>query len=264
MYYWIVLGVIQGLAEWLPISSEGMIILAQTWLFGQDSLSVGIENALWLHLGTFLAALIYFRFDIWQLLKALFRWREANQENRNLLIFLLVSTVVSGILGLGLLQLVETMEDTISVAGQGVTALVGVLLVVTGWMQVTSKDAGVRKEKDLKILDGMGLGLAQGLAALPGFSRSGLTVAALLMRKFDKVTSLRLSFLMSMPIVLAGNIILNIDASRAEPGALVGVLVAFVVGIVTIHYFMKLAARMNFGKFVVVMGILTIIASIVG
>lgn len=264
MYEWIVLGVIQGLAEWLPVSSEGMVVLAQIWLFGKDGIGVAIENALWLHLGTLLAAVVYFWKDLVVIVQTPFRWNRAKQEDRNVLVFLGITTVVSGILGLGLLQLVETLEHQIAMAGQTMTALVGILLVLTGWLQITSKakDVGLRQEKNLEVLDGMGLGLAQGLAALPGFSRSGLTIAALLMRKFDKRVALKLSFLMSIPIVLAGNILLNIGETRFQSEALVGVAVAFAVGLATIHYFMKLAEKVHFGKFVVAMGLLTVLGSL--
>ncbi|TGH65482.1 undecaprenyl-diphosphate phosphatase, partial [Escherichia coli] len=92
--------------------------------------------------------------------------------------------------------------------------------------------------------DGIFLGLMQGLAALPGFSRSGFTITALLFRKFNDTTALKLSFLMSLPIILLGNIILNYDEFKISI-ELVGLLTAFIVGIVSIHVLLALARKIN-------------------
>ena len=88
MFEGIILGIIQGITEWLPVSSEGVLVLVQSLLFSELWMKEIIEMALVLHLGTSLAATIYFRRDIIRLIKSLFKWREAPLEQRNLILFL--------------------------------------------------------------------------------------------------------------------------------------------------------------------------------
>src|SRR3989339_2261259 len=99
----IILGIIQGIAEWLPISSEGLIILVKSNFFSQATLGENIRLALFLHLGTFLAALIYFRKDVFSLFNALFNFKKSEAETKKLFRFLIGATLISGILGLTLL-----------------------------------------------------------------------------------------------------------------------------------------------------------------
>src|SRR3989344_1533387 len=127
----IILGTIQGIAEWLPISSEGAIVLVKSNFFGGGALSDTIRLALFLHLGTFLAALVYFRRDVASLLKALARYRSSSAGEQRLLRFLILSTLISGALGGALFSLVGRIESDIALTGRAVTAGVGVLLLVT-------------------------------------------------------------------------------------------------------------------------------------
>jgi len=117
-------------------------------------------------------------------------------------------------------------------------------------------------KKNLTWTDGIILGIAQGFAALPGLSRSGLTVSALLLRKFDNALSLRLSFLMSLPIVLAGNILLNFNELTWSKGTFWSLLFSFLFGLLTIHFLLKIAKKINFGLFVLFFGILTILSTL--
>lgn len=260
----IILGIIQGIAEWLPVSSEGMIFLVKTNFFNSGE---GIKEiaslALFLHFGTFLAALVYFRKDVLKLIKTLFDYKDANKEDKKVFWFLVITTLLSGSLGYGLLSLADSLaEDNLENVTKMVTIGVGVLLLFTAWLQIRAKRGGDRREASLNTGDSISLGLVQALAALPGLSRSGLTVSALLLKKFNEESALKLSFLMSLPIVLAGNIILNLNEFVLTAESLLGLLFSFGFGLLTIKLLLKMAKKINFGYFVLAFGILMILAGL--
>ena len=257
-----VLGVIQGVAEWLPVSSEGLIVLAKTSFFGGGTITNLVRQALFLHLGTMLAALLYFRKDVAELAKTLVRYRSSEGDEKAVLNFLIVSGVVSGIIGAGLLIGLVGMEGQIAFTGRLIAIAVGFMLMGTGFLQLKARDAGQRMAGEAGRTDGILAGVAQGMAILPGLSRSGLTVAGLLVRRFDKTEALRMSFLMSIPAVLAGNIFLNLEGIAFSWEAAVGLMSSFALGMVTIHLFLKASKRVNFGYFVLGFGLLTIVAAL--
>lgn len=258
----IFLGFLQGVFEWLPVSSEGILILAQKNLFDKSaSITELVQMALFLHMGTFLSALVYFRGEVKRLFVALLSYHTAEPDTQKTLVFLVISTLVSGTLGMALLKIFVGLEHGAGLTGRGITLLVGLLLLITGGLQLKSPKSGQRQMSDLGSRDALLLGVVQGLAALPGFSRSGLTVAGLLLRKFDKALSLRLSFLMSLPIVLAGNIILNFSDFSFDLNAFAGLASAFVFGLFTIDILLKVARKINFGYFVISFGLITLLAA---
>ena len=265
MFEQIILGIIQGVAEWLPVSSEGMIVLIKSNFFPSTTplAEVIIKQALFLHLGTFFAALVYFRREVGELLKALFNYRKASAETQKLFGFLFISTMISGCLGILLLKGLTEFVGQFESSTRTINFLIGLLLIVTAYLELKAHTPGHRLTKDLKTSDAVILGIVQGFAVLPGLSRSGLTVSALLLRKFEKIDSLRLSFLMSLPIVLAGNIILNINSFHCELYAFIGLLCAFIFGLLTIHLLLKLAEKINFGYFILVFAFLMIISCFV-
>jgi len=245
-YQKIILGMIQGIAEWLPVSSEGLIFLTSNNLFKtQLSYQNLVQLALFLHLGTFLAALVYFRQEILRL-------------ERKLLFFLITTTFISGALGFLLLKTMVYFENQLALGGQALTLGIGFLLLITGGLQLKAKKERKRDLKSITSKDILLLGIAQGLASLPGLSRSGLTVSVLLLSGFEKSLSLKLSFLMSLPIVLAGNILLNLNSVSLSSDNLVALLASFIFGLLTIHLLLKAARKLNFGLAVIAFGLLTI------
>lgn len=256
-----ILGTIQGIAEWLPVSSEGVLVLVQVGLF-KSQLSAGelIRTALFLHFGTFLAALIYFRKDVLSLLKAFFNIKNADTETRKVLQFLILGTLASAFIGYGLLTFIEGIEESFELGSKVIIGAIALLLFVTAWLQLKGKSQGIKKARDLKLGDGLLLGAVQGFAVLPGISRSGSTVGTLLIRKYDDATSLRLSFLMSLPAVLGGNILLNADKFTFDTAMFVALGFAFVFGLATIHALLKMAQKINFGYFVLLFAVLTLLA----
>lgn len=246
----ILLGAIQGVAEWLPISSEGMLTLAMIHLFGK-SFSEAIVYALWLHIGTMLAAIVYYRKDVGTIVK------DVTQFKFTLLTkFLFFATLCSLVIG-GILYFVGV--ELLDGASMTATILIGAALIITGILQLTKKQVSVHK--DIRVKDSFLAGALQGLAVLPGISRSGTTTATLLLQKYKNDQALRLSFLMSIPLVFASSIALAVFEEVSFSGySLVAVAVSFLVGILTIDLFVKLAKKINFAYFCLAFGTLIIVA----
>jgi undecaprenyl-diphosphatase len=240
-------GLVQGVLEWLPVSSQGALLL----FFGANSL----RWAFFLHLGTFFAALIYFRKEVLQLIKTLFNYRQAKEDNKKILNFLIVATLVSAFIGIFIYSFLKSINLP------NINLLIGFLLLITAFVQWRAKRGGQRWEKDLNTGDGLVAGLAQGFSIFPGLSRSGLTISSLLMKNCNEETALRLSFLMSLPASLGASIILG------WPGfswiAVVGVASSFVFGLLTIKVLLNIAKKINFTWFVLIFAVLTIVASLI-
>ena len=261
MFEQIILGAVQGIFEWLPVSSEGIIVLIQKNFFKSEAdLEIIIKYALFLHLGTFLAALIYFYKDVLKLIKALFNFKSANSKTREMLKFLIISSLISGFFGFILMKVFTGIEEQLSLSTKIITLTIGLLLLITGWLQIKAKNSTNKEIKKIENKDSILLGFVQALAALPGLSRSGLTVSALLLRKFNSASALKLSFLMSLPMVLGGNIILNFNSVNFSFNSFLGLLFSFIFGLLTIGLLLKIAKKINFGYFVLVFGGLVIIS----
>lgn len=261
----LVLGTIQGIAEWLPISSDGMIVLAKQYLFSShEGVADLLKFALLLHAGTLVAAIAYFRTDVAEILRGIVWWKRADVEARSLIKFLFLSTLITGAIGLFFLLLLEKMTIG-ETPGRILTAMTGMALLVTAYFQWKAKrhGAGKREVRDLNMRDALTLGIAQGFTVLPGLSRSGTTVSLLLLRGIADTTALRVSFLMSIPIVLAANIAVNYQYFLdLTPEIFAGIVAALVWGFLTIGWLMKIAQKVNFTKFVVLFGILALLAAI--
>ena len=139
------------------------------------------------------------------------------------------------------------------------------LLLITGILQINIRKQGLKSEENINNSDSILLGFIQGISFLPGLSRSGTTVSLLLLRKFKGKSALKLSFLMSLPVVLFANIFLNIpdfQFSSSPLYGLYGVIASFVFGLITIYGLMKLSKKINFGWFLIIFSILMIISVI--
>jgi undecaprenyl-diphosphatase len=250
----IVSGIVQGVAEWLPISSEGILVLLNTYIFksGLNFTSL-ISYILFLHLGTFFAALIYFRKEVWGLFKSLLNYK--GSERKKVLNFYIISTAVTGLVGLFILKLLKYFENF---SFKWVIVLIGFALLATAILQFKSKEKHYKEEADLRPSDGVILGVLQGFSIIPGLSRSGLTVAGLLLRKFSDSTALKISFIMSLPAVLAGNIVLNLNAFAFNINNLAALAFSFLFGILTIHILLKVTQKINFAWFVLIFAIIVL------
>jgi undecaprenyl-diphosphatase len=200
------LGTVQGITEWLPISSEGVNTLILLHFF-QESPATAIRTSIWLHTGTLLAASIYFRREILALLRHLPQnirklGAASGTEQNTLTSFLIVSTLVTGAVGAPLM--VFGLSQGKIPTGL-VMAIIGVLLIITGLVQKYAlRSSGTRTMGGIK--DAIVLGVVQAFSVFPGLSRSGLTVSTLLFRGYDARHAMRISFLMSIPVVLAAEV----------------------------------------------------------
>ena len=252
----LLLGMVQGVTEWLPVSSEGVVTAVRS-LFVDGSLKEGIFYSLWLHLGTALSAVIAFRRELMFLAKEAF---DDPKHPSPLLSYLLLSIFISGLVGFPLLLFVGEGSGR---WGALAMALVGVFMVVTGLLQVRKAPQGERSRDQVSFLDAVMAGAVQGLAVLPGLSRSGLTLSVLLARRVQRGEALLLSFLMSIPVSLAAGLYAGIDEGLiASKGPLLGGLVAAAVGFLTIRFLLSVVERVNLASLVVAVGLVIIAGSV--
>jgi undecaprenyl-diphosphatase len=236
----ILLGIVQGITEFLPISSDGHLAIVQHYLpnFEQPGLAFDVL----LHVGTLGAILLYFQRDVARLLAAPFRQTGEARRDRRMLVLIVAASVPTAIIGLALKRSVEQwMENMLVVA---------LMLILTGTLLFVGeryRRHGRRGEPSLTVTDAVLTGIAQGLAVLPGLSRSGSTIATLLFRGVDGETAARFSFLMAIPAV-GGAALLSLrdlDALPTSdiPAYLAGAGVAFLVGLCAIRVLLNVIRR---------------------
>ena len=272
----IILGLVQGIAEFLPISSSGHLAIFQNFFGLVDVESENLFFDVLLHLGTLLAVFVAYRKDIGELIVAFFSLftrdtQQAAKSSRDYrparrMILLIIIATLPLFLVLPIKKYVEGLYYN--------TFFIGAALLVTGLLLFLSDRfrKGYKTEKSATLLDALFVGFAQALATVPGLSRSGTTIAAGLTRKFERPFAVRFSFLMSIPAVLGANILSLIDALQGNvdwslmPVYLVGVAVAAVSGYFSIRLLKFISERSNFGGFAYycwVAGAFTLIMSLV-
>lgn len=248
----IILGIIQGLVEWLPISSEAMVTLSAKFFFGMDY-QEALSTSVFLHWGTLIAATVYFRNELMQMARDIL----SKNSNKTLPLFLILTTILSGIIATPLLFLAFSVE----IPDGLFTILIGIFLLCIAFLQKNQK-AGMETKVEMK--KAIIPGLAQGFSALPGISRSGITLATLLAEKFPLRDALRLSFLMSIPIVFAAELMLPVIKQDFvfTNEMLAGAAAAAIAGFVSISALLKFAERVNFFKATLTLGAVVLAAGI--
>ena len=284
------LGLVQGLAEFLPISSSGHLVLFSN-LFGLESAE---ESNLFfdvlLHLGTLVAVCIVYRKDIADMIREFFSFVKdvlklgdrssasykatdgmGKQNNRSdapparRLIFLLIISVLPLFLVLPIKGYLESIRTK--------PAIVGIALLLTGVILFVSDKAskGRKTERSATWLDALFIGVCQAFAVTPGISRSGTTIAGGLFCGFDRKFAVKFSFLMSIPTVIAAVVLTLVDAMKVGidlsmlPIYLAGMVVAGVAGYFAIKLISYLTAKGKFGYFAWycwAVGLITIITTL--
>lgn len=207
------LGIVQGLTEFLPVSSSGHLVILQKML---GIKAEGLTLSVVLHLGTTFALVVYFFKDIMRVLR----------DVKSLKLIIIVS-VITGIIGITGKNFFEGLFSS--------PRQVAVFLFITGAILIVTRKFKDSKRKDLNAKDALFLGLAQGAAIIPGLSRSGITISTLLFRKIDREMSFRFSFLASIPAVLGAVILEARDFTLTGDAGLMnlacGFLFSFLVGL---------------------------------
>ena len=254
-----VLGFLQGITEWIPISSEGLITLASTLLWGRH-FEDAVELALWLHIGTAASALIYFKKEFASIIN---KSLSAKTESHPLTSFLIFSSIGTAFTGIPLIMGLHAVS---AFRGSQVMIFIGLLVTLNGLIQMNQNSIfQPKKFNTISLIDSILVGLIQGLSALPGLSRSGLTISFLLFRKYDSESALYLSFLMSVPASLGAVLIILLMGEFSFPiESILGSIIAFAIGVLTIHLIITTARKIKFSPFLIISGLILITGGVIG
>lgn len=254
----VILGVVQGLTEFLPISSDGHLAVFRNLLSVPSSHALALDVAL--HGGTFLSILVFFRQDIVQMIGSTFAKTPSPEREleRRRVLFIIIATVVTGVFGLSLKGPVESVNSFLPAAGLGF--LITTLFLLGGELGATSRLTYTFAE--MSLWQPVLLGAVQGLAVWPGLSRSGSTIGLALFMGWAWDDAARFSFLMAIP-ALAGALLLEAkDISvLPDPGVVaVGVVVAFFTGLAALSLLMRFLAGRRLWPFAIYTTLLAIYA----
>ena len=284
----IILGVIQGLTEFLPVSSSGHLAIMKNIL--RMDLETGALYDVLLHVATLVAICIVMRKDIAKLILEfisivrdvftnflIFIDRITHKEDqyyikimssayRRFVVLIIVSSIPTAIIGFLLNDIIETVENELLVPGICLIAT-AVIILISDFLA-----DGTKKPKDATVYDAFAIGTAQGIATLPGLSRSGTTITACILCGFDRKFAVKYSFIMSMPAIF-GALILKLSKISSETVTggdiavyIVGMVIAAVVGYFALIFTTKLVQKKSFKYFAFYcfgIGVVSIIAYII-
>jgi undecaprenyl-diphosphatase len=251
----ILLGIIQGLTEFLPISSSAHLVFAEQLL--KLSANIRLSYSAFLHLGTTIALLIFFGKRIIQIIGSLFvKDRIESRTNLLLILYIIIGSIPAGIIGL-------LFKDKIEITFANPT-FPAIFLIFTGLL-LFSTEFFQSKEKKLNLTLALIIGNAQAIALLPGISRSGATIATALLLGMSGFEAFEFSFLLSIPAVIGANLFTFKDLSNTSisgPSIILGVLIAAIIGLLALAWLKNLVLRRKlyyFGFYCIVVSILALI-----
>ena len=252
----IILGIVQGIGEFLPISSSAHLILI-TYLFGWEQSSMAFDIAL--HFGTLAAVLLIFFKDWWSLfIGAVDKvTKKKNSFENRMFWYLVIATVPGALLGFLLDDIIESFFRTNIILISTALAIMGVLIYLGDrW---ADKHYKIETEyKDITLKQALIIGMSQALAIIPGFSRSGTTILTARLMGLSKSAATKFTFLLSVPII-AGATILEVGNLELSIETFIGVFIAFVVGIISIKFLLNYIKKHDFSVFAVYRVIFAII-----
>lgn len=244
MLKYIILGIIQGITEFLPVSSSGHLVIMQR-IFGITGNEVAVSIIL--HLGTTLALIVFFFKDILKLLR----------DIKSLSLIVIV-TIITGIIGVSGKDFFEGLFVSVKP--------VAIALIFTGIILLITRKFMQGKRDNLTFKDALILGLTQGIAIIPGVSRSGITISTLLFRKINRDLSFKFSFLAAIPAVLGATLLEVKDIGFSFQGEaknlLIGFIFSFGAGIFALkilEIILNKAKLYYFGYYCIIIAILTLI-----
>ncbi|MBI5051424.1 undecaprenyl-diphosphate phosphatase [Candidatus Micrarchaeota archaeon] len=236
-YQVILLAIVQGLTEWLPISSSGHLAILQNVL----KIDAPIAFDILLHIGTLLAVFAYFRDELIEIAKSVF-FLQTKSEEFKLALFVGIASIPTAVIGLVFRKFFETIFHNL--------AYLGVAFIITGVILYLTKSVRKNNEK-LDNKKAFLVGIAQGIAVAPGISRSGSTIAAGLLLGVDRKKAASFSFLMSIPAIIgafmldARSVVVDVDPVYG----LVGIIISGIIGYLTIGFMMKIVTEKRFYLF---------------
>lgn len=245
----VVLSIVQGLTEFLPVSSSAHLILVPVFTdWGDQGLAFDVA----LHLGSLTAVVVYFRHELVTMTRS---WGvsvagKGTDDDARLAWWVLLATLPVALAGLTFHDTIETaMRSPLVIAGGLI--VFGILLGYADW-----RHRGARSEYSMSWVDALWIGMAQALALIPGTSRSGITMTAALLLGLNREASARFSFLLSIPVIVlaAGLEIVNLIEASVPVVAtdmLLGALVSGLSAYLCIHYFLAFIRRLGMQPFVV-------------
>jgi undecaprenyl-diphosphatase len=246
----IILGIVQGITEFLPISSTGHLILARSLLgIGEES---GLAFDAILHLATAFAVIVYFFDDIWGLMQAVLRKlgrMPVGEKDMTLLYALLIGTIPAVVLGLTLEGLMESVfRSPLLVAGVLVAG--SVLFMYAEYKYQNSYRTG-----EVSVGTGFKIGLFQSLALIPGMSRSGATIAGGMLLGFTRSEAAKFAFLLAIPVILGAGMKKLIELIQSNVDVvwfpiIIGAVTAFVVGLLAIHFMLGFVRKHTLWPFI--------------
>ncbi|HYB68961.1 MAG TPA: undecaprenyl-diphosphate phosphatase [Candidatus Acidoferrales bacterium] len=265
LLYSVIIGIIQGVSEWLPISSKTQIIVSSSYLLKLKSFQEAYTFGLFMEIGTIIAAVVYFRKELIEVLQVLLGSK--NEAYRKLLVYVVVVTVITGIIGAPLYLVTESVKGI----SLGIPMLIVglVLLADAAFIRYSRKrrEKGInsRKLENLSLGDYLLIGIAQGISALPGVSRSGITTSAMLLMNVEPDEAFRLSFFAGI-FASIGAFGLTLVTTRSNvaaavaviglPGLIVAIVVATVVSLFLIDFLIKVAGKSKIIYLISALGII--------
>lgn len=256
----IILGLIQGLTEFLPISSSGHLIIFRDFLGLSSQNSLAYDAIL--QLATTLAIIVYFRKDLFIFFTRI-KNKQIIEQDKNKIIFIIIATIPAVILGLLLENYMETIfRNSLLVA---LTAVLGAIVMYFAdkFNQKNISKNNLNKKKSFAI------GLFQALALIPGMSRSGMTISGGLFMNLKRETAVRFSFLMAIPILLGSGAKKFLDLYQTNTlndislPLFIGVITAFVSGLWAINFLIKYLKTNSFKNFIIYRIVLAVVIIVV-